>query len=55
MKIVVIKTEVDQFDKARQVLERDLTPKERTWLMLADVLLRTVGKRVSARKGAKAA
>jgi hypothetical protein len=40
MKLVVIKPEVDKFDQAKQLLERELTPKERTWLILADVLLR---------------
>jgi hypothetical protein len=55
MKIVVIKTEVDQFDKAMQVLERELTPQERTWLILADVLLKRPGKSQPARKGLKAA
>ncbi len=55
MKLVVIKAEVDEFDIAQQLLERDLTPKERTWLMLADVLLKKAEKRKSERKGLKAA
>ena len=42
MKLIVIKSEKDVFEKAKQLLERDLTPKERRWLMLADELLAKV-------------
>jgi hypothetical protein len=56
MKLVVIKPEFDEFEKAKQLLERDLTPKERTWLILANVLLRKVDKRGFVRNvGRKAA
>jgi hypothetical protein len=40
MKLVVIKPEPDDFDRAKQLLERDLTPQERRWLILANVLLK---------------
>jgi len=42
MKLVVIRSEMDEFEKAKELLARDLTPRERTWLILADVLLRKV-------------
>jgi len=50
MKLVVIRSEMDEFEKAKELLERDLTPRERTWLILADVLLRKVDKRGFVRK-----
>jgi hypothetical protein len=45
MKLFVIKSQTDQFQKAAQVLERDLTPQERKWLILAEELLRRAEKR----------
>lgn len=50
MKLVVIKPELDKFDEAKELLERELTPKERTWLILADVLLRKEKKRGSMQR-----
>jgi len=40
MKIVVIKSENDPFEKARRLLDRELTPRERKWLILADEMLK---------------
>jgi len=42
MKLVVIKSENDLFEKARQLLDRELTPHERKWLLLADQMLKKV-------------
>jgi len=39
MKLFVVKKEIDQFEKAQQLLQRDLTPQERKWLILANALL----------------
>ena len=56
MKLWVVKAENDPFERTKRLLERDLTPKERRWLMLADELLRRIAKRRFANKaGLKAA
>jgi hypothetical protein len=55
MKLVVIKSEPDEFEKAKQLLDRDLTAKERTWLIFADVLLRKSEKRRPLIAGIRAA
>jgi hypothetical protein len=56
MKLFVIKSEDDQFEKAKQLLERDLTPTERKWLILADEMLRKAERRrFISRMGSRAA
>jgi hypothetical protein len=56
MKIVVIKSENDPFEKARRLLDRELTPRERKWLILADEMLKKTEKpRVLSRTRWKAA
>jgi hypothetical protein len=44
MKIVVIKSENDPFEKARRLLDRELTPQEHKWLTLADEMLKKTHK-----------
>jgi len=50
MKLFVIKKEIDQFEKAQQLLERDLTPQERKWLILANELLSRCQKQRTAKR-----
>jgi len=56
MKLWIFNAENDPFERAKRLLERDLTPRERRWLILADELFkRNATRRFANKAGLKAA